>query len=63
MVSFAQEQQRVVASVRFSGMIREEQGAEAQPFSEIWYVQRATDSADADWYVAGIEQESGARHS
>ena len=63
LLSFAQESQRVVASVRFSGMIREEQDAEAQAFSEIWYVQRATDTAEADWFVAGIEQESGNRHS
>lgn len=47
---------RVVASVRFSGLIREEQGAMAHDFAEIWHVVHAWDSPQGDWFVAGIQQ-------
>jgi predicted lipid-binding transport protein (Tim44 family) len=50
------EGDKVVASVRYSGMIREQRDAPAHPFTEIWHVERALDEAGADWYVAGIEQ-------
>jgi predicted lipid-binding transport protein (Tim44 family) len=52
------EGDKIVASVRYSGMIREQGGAPAHSFAEIWHVERALDSAGADWYVAGIEQEA-----
>lgn len=54
------ESDKVVASVRYSGLIREEQGAEAHPFSETWYVERALSDPQADWYVAGIRQQEPA---
>lgn len=47
---------QVVASVRFSGLIREEQGATAHDFAEIWHVVHAWDSPQGDWFVAGIRQ-------
>jgi len=44
-----------VASVRSSGMIREEAGAEAKPFDEVWnLVKPATGSGG--WVLAGIQQ-------
>ncbi len=44
-----------VASVRFSGMIREEAGSEAKPFDEVWnLVKPATGSGG--WVLAGIQQ-------
>jgi predicted lipid-binding transport protein (Tim44 family) len=46
----------VIASVRFSGMIREEEGAAAQPFNEIWHIQKSQSQPNASWFVAGIQQ-------
>lgn len=48
---------QVTASVRYSGLIREAQGAEPQAFSEVWHIQRTLNDPQADWYVAGIQQE------
>lgn len=56
LLDLAREGERIVASVRYWGLIREQQGAEAQPFSEIWHIQRKESEANANWYVAGIEQ-------
>ena len=47
---------QVLASVRFSGQIREAAGAAAQPFDEVWHVQHAWASPDGDWLIAGIQQ-------
>ena len=45
-----------VASILFSGLIREDQQGLAQEFREFWHVQHAWASAAGDWYVAGIQQ-------
>ena len=58
LLGLVQEGDQIIASVRYSGLIREERNAEAKPFSEIWHVQRSMNQSDADWYVAGIEQEN-----
>ncbi len=44
-----------VVSVRFSGLIREEAGADAQPFSEVWHLEKPT-SGRSGWLVSGIQQ-------
>jgi predicted lipid-binding transport protein (Tim44 family) len=44
-----------IVSVRFSGLIREEPGAEAQPFSEIWHLEKPV-SGRSGWLVSGIQQ-------
>ncbi|HYC47606.1 MAG TPA: Tim44-like domain-containing protein [Burkholderiales bacterium] len=44
-----------VVSVRFSGLIREEPGAEAQPFSEVWHLEKPTNGRSG-WLVSGIQQ-------
>jgi len=44
---------RQLASVRFSGTIREEPGAYAERFSEVWNFAKG---ADGRWLVAGIQQ-------
>ncbi|MDT6962501.1 MULTISPECIES: Tim44-like domain-containing protein [unclassified Cupriavidus] len=46
-----------VASVRFSGMIRETAGEPAQPFGEVWNLAKSA-SGDGGWLLAGIQQES-----
>jgi predicted lipid-binding transport protein (Tim44 family) len=44
-----------IVSVRFSGLIREEPGAEAQPFSELWHLEKPV-SGRSGWLVSGIQQ-------
>ncbi|QQX84835.1 Tim44 domain-containing protein [Cupriavidus necator] len=46
-----------IASVRFSGMIREKSGEAAQPFGEVWNLAKPA-SGTAGWLLAGIQQES-----
>ncbi len=48
--------ERTMASVRLSGMLREEAGAEAKPFTEVWNLTKPV-SARASWVLAGIQQE------
>lgn len=45
-----------IFSVRYTGMIREERGAEAQPFNEIWHMRRNMKDPQAIWLIAGIQQ-------
>ncbi|HYN78894.1 MAG TPA: Tim44-like domain-containing protein [Lamprocystis sp. (in: g-proteobacteria)] len=49
---------QAVASVLFSGLIREDAQAAAQEFREVWHVQHAWASAAGDWYIAGIQQQA-----
>lgn len=55
-VDVVTEGDQVIASVRFSGLIREEEGAAAQPFGEIWHIQKSASDRSAPWFVAGIQQ-------
>lgn len=50
------EQDQLVASVHFTGMLREEQDSEATDVSEIWHVAHDWDSSEGDWHIAGIQQ-------
>ncbi|HLS56517.1 MAG TPA: Tim44-like domain-containing protein [Zeimonas sp.] len=43
-----------VASVRFTGMIREEASGEAKPFDEVWNLVKP--AAGGGWVLAGIQQ-------
>ncbi len=45
------------ALVRFSGLVREDRDAAAEPFAEVWLLQRES-GANAGWMIVGIEQES-----
>ena len=45
------------ASVRFSGSIREHASAQAEPFEEIWHLQKPVDGSSG-WLLAGIQQVS-----
>jgi predicted lipid-binding transport protein (Tim44 family) len=45
------------ASVRFSGSIREHASARAEPFEEIWHLQKPVDGSSG-WLLAGIQQVS-----
>lgn len=44
-----------IASVRFSGMLREEADATAQPFSEVWHLEKPLDG-NSGWLISGIQQ-------
>ena len=50
-----QEGPILVASVLFSGLIREEPNSPAEPFSEIWNFTRPASGASG-WVLAGIQQ-------
>jgi len=45
------------ASVRFSGSIREHANTQAEPFEEIWHLQKPVDGSSG-WLLAGIQQVS-----
>jgi predicted lipid-binding transport protein (Tim44 family) len=49
------EANRALASVRFSGLIREEPNAAPESFSEVWHLSRPIDGSRG-WCVAGIQQ-------
>jgi predicted lipid-binding transport protein (Tim44 family) len=44
-----------LASIKFSGMIKESDNAPALPFSEIWNLSKPM-SGQGGWLLAGIEQ-------
>jgi predicted lipid-binding transport protein (Tim44 family) len=44
-----------IVSVRFSGLIRETAGGAAEPFNEIWHLEKPL-KGRAGWLVAGIQQ-------
>lgn len=46
----------VIASVRFDGIIREEAGAAAEPFNEVWHIQKSQSQPNATWLISGIQQ-------
>ncbi len=54
-IDVAEEPGRYVVSTRFSGMIRENQDAAAEPFDEIWHLVKPRDGKSG-WVVAGIQQ-------
>jgi predicted lipid-binding transport protein (Tim44 family) len=55
LVDFAQEGDQQIVSVRFTGLIREEAGAEAAPFDEVWHLVKPLDDSRS-WAIAGIQQ-------
>ncbi len=49
------ETQKAVASVRYTGVIRDE-GAGAEGFDEVWHVVKDLADANSTWKLAGIQQ-------
>ena len=49
------EGDREIASVRFSGLIREEENAGAEPFDEVWHVVKDAKDPKGAWTIAGIQ--------
>lgn len=54
-IEVADEPQRYVVSVRFNGLLREEEGAAPAPFDEVWHLTKPK-TGGAGWVVAGIQQ-------
>ena len=54
-LDFEREAQRDVVSVRYTGLIREEAGAQAAPFDEVWHLVQPSDRS-RNWAIAGIQQ-------
>lgn len=46
----------ITVSVRFHGLIREAINAPAEPFNEIWHIQKPANDRNAPWHIAGIQQ-------
>jgi len=51
----AEEANRYIVSIRFTGLISEEKGAAPAPFDEIWHMSKPTDNSRG-WVLAGIQQ-------
>ena len=45
-----------IASVRFTGLIREAANANPEPFDEVWHVRQDQRERKATWLIAGIQQ-------
>lgn len=56
MLEVVTEQDLIIASVRFTGLIREEEGAAPVQLDEIWHIQKSATDRNAPWFVAGIQQ-------
>lgn len=55
LIDFAQDGDQQIVSVRFTGLIREEAGAETAPFDEVWHLVKPADDSRS-WAIAGIQQ-------
>ena len=57
LLDVSQEGSQYLASVRFSGTLREEADAPPQPFDEVWHLTKPADGSRG-WVIAGIQQYS-----
>jgi predicted lipid-binding transport protein (Tim44 family) len=51
-----------IASVRFTGELREAPNAPLEPFDEIWHVEKDLTASDSAWLLAGIQQTADVKH-
>ncbi len=51
-------QDLAIASVRFTGQLRDVPNGEPEEFDEIWHVQKDLKNSNATWLLAGIQQAS-----
>lgn len=56
LLEVVEEGDHLVASLRYSGLVREAPEAPAEPFDEVWHLRRNRQPANAPWLVAGIQQ-------
>ena len=57
-IAVAEEQSRYVASVRFTGSVRDQHGAVPEDLDEVWHLTKAR-SGLGGWVIAGIQQQAG----
>jgi predicted lipid-binding transport protein (Tim44 family) len=50
------EGNKAIASVRFTGLIREDDAPNPEPFDEIWHVEKNLAERNSVWLIAGIQQ-------
>lgn len=55
LLELATEADQHIASVRFHGLVREDDGAAPQPFDEVWHLAKPV-KGQRGWVVAGIQQ-------
>ena len=55
LLDVAEEANRYVVSVRFTGQIREDKAPVAEPFDEIWHLTKPI-NGQGGWVIAGIQQ-------
>lgn len=55
LLDVSNEAERILASVRFSGLLREEANAAPENFSEVWHLTKPSDGSRG-WCIAGIQQ-------
>lgn len=55
LLGIEQSTSEYMASVRFSGLIREAEGAAAEPFNEVWNLTKPA-AGNGGWVLAGIQQ-------
>lgn len=58
LLEVATERDQAIASVRFTGQVREEAGSPPAALDEIWHVRKNLKDPDAVWLLAGIQQTS-----
>ncbi|HNR10979.1 MAG TPA: Tim44-like domain-containing protein, partial [Nitrosomonas europaea] len=51
-----------IASVRFTGELRDTPNAQPEPFDEIWHVEKDLAASDSGWLLAGIQQADDLKH-
>jgi predicted lipid-binding transport protein (Tim44 family) len=56
LLGVVEEEGRAIASVRFTGSVREEEGKGGEPVDETWHVVKDLRDPKATWLVAGIQQ-------
>ena len=49
------EGDKEIASVRFTGLIREDENAGAEPFDEVWHVTKDVSDKNGAWLISGIQ--------
>lgn len=55
-VEVVTENQNYIASVRFSGLMKDDPSAQPESFSELWHLQKPVSGASG-WVIAGIQQD------
>jgi predicted lipid-binding transport protein (Tim44 family) len=50
------EGEKMIASVRFTGLVREDDAVNPEPVDEVWHVEKDLSNAGSSWLIAGIQQ-------